>query len=84
MTYKVIDIEGVGESYAQKLTEAGVNTVDQLLERCVTPKGRKELAETTGTPPSPCREPRSKDGRGQQRKAPDSSRAQRYRTSENG
>ena len=23
MTYKVIDIEGVGESYAQKLTEAG-------------------------------------------------------------
>ena len=51
MTYKVIDIEGVGESYAQKLTEAGVNTVDQLLERCVTPKGRKELAETTGISP---------------------------------
>lgn len=51
MTYKVIDIEGVGEYYAQKLTEAGVNTVDQLLERCVTPKGRKELAETTGISP---------------------------------
>ena len=51
MTYKVIDIEGVGESYAQKLTEAGVNTVDQLLERCVTPTGRKDLAETTGSSP---------------------------------
>ncbi|MFG6381777.1 MAG: DUF4332 domain-containing protein [Muribaculum sp.] len=48
MTYKVIDIEGVGDAYAVKLNEAGIKTVDELLERCVTPKGRKDLAEATG------------------------------------
>ncbi len=48
MTYKVIDIEGVGDAYAVKLNEAGIKTVDDLLERCVTPKGRKDLAEATG------------------------------------
>ena len=48
MAYKVIDIEGVGEAYARKLEEAGVTTTDQLLERAATPKGRAELAETTG------------------------------------
>ncbi len=47
MTYKIIDIEGVGEVYAQKLTAQGINTVDQLLERGATPKGRKEIAEAT-------------------------------------
>ena len=48
MTYKIIDIEGVGDAYAVKLNEAGIKTVDDLLERCITPKGRKELAEATG------------------------------------
>lgn len=48
MTYKVIDIEGVGDAYAVKLNEAGIKTVDELLERCVTPKGRKDLAEAIG------------------------------------
>src|SRR5262245_50693378 len=44
----IIDIEGVGEVYAKKLTEAGIKTVEQLLERGATPKGRDELAEKTG------------------------------------
>lgn len=48
MAYKIIDIEGVGDVYAQKLIEAGINTVDELLDRCASPKGRKELAEATG------------------------------------
>ncbi len=48
MKYKVIDIEGVGEVYAEKLIAAGIQTVDQLLEKCAEPKGRKELAEATG------------------------------------
>ena len=48
MTYKIIDTEGVGDAYAVKLNEAGIKTVDDLLERCITPKGRKELAEATG------------------------------------
>ena len=48
MAYKIIDIEGVGEAYAEKLIAAGIEKVDQLLDRCAAPKGRKELAEATG------------------------------------
>ena len=48
MAYKIIDIEGVGEVYDEKLIEAGIVKVDQLLERCADPKGRQELAEQTG------------------------------------
>jgi predicted flap endonuclease-1-like 5' DNA nuclease len=44
----VIDIEGVGEIYAEKLREGGVATTDALLEHGATPHGRKELAEKTG------------------------------------
>ncbi len=48
MTYKIIDIEGVGEVYAEKLIAAGINKVEELLDKCAAPKGRKELAEQTG------------------------------------
>ncbi len=47
MAYKIIDIEGVGDVYAEKLQAAGIITVDDLLDRCATPKGRKELEEAT-------------------------------------
>lgn len=47
MAYKVIDIEGVGSVYAEKLTAAGVVTVAQLLDKCAAPAGRKALAEAT-------------------------------------
>ena len=50
MAYKIIDIEGVGDAYAEKLIAAGIEKVDQLLDLCATPKGRKELAGTTGIP----------------------------------
>ena len=48
MAYKIIDIQGIGPVYAEKLTAAGVTTVAELLEKGKTPKGRKELEETTG------------------------------------
>lgn len=48
MAYKVIDIEGVGAAYAEKLIAAGINKVDELLVKCATPAGRKALAEETG------------------------------------
>ena len=48
MDYKIIDIEGVGDVYAEKLTAAGINKVSDLLDKCAAPKGRKELAEATG------------------------------------
>ncbi|MDD6254321.1 MAG: DUF4332 domain-containing protein [Candidatus Cryptobacteroides sp.] len=48
MAYKIIDLEGIGPVYAEKLVAAGVVTADDLLEKCAAPKGRKELAEATG------------------------------------
>ena len=48
MTYKIIDIQGVGPVYAEKLIAAGVETVDQLLAKGKTPKGRQEIEAATG------------------------------------
>ena len=48
MTYKVVDIEGVGATYAEKLAAAGINKVEELLAKCAAPAGRKVLAEETG------------------------------------
>ena len=48
MTYKIIDIEGIGPVYGEKLKAAGINTDGDLLEKCCKPAGRKELAEATG------------------------------------
>jgi predicted flap endonuclease-1-like 5' DNA nuclease len=47
MNYKIIDIEGIGAVYAEKLKAAGIDTAGQLLEKGATPKGRKELEEAT-------------------------------------
>jgi predicted flap endonuclease-1-like 5' DNA nuclease len=44
---KLLDIEGIGPVYAEKLQGAGVQTVEALLERGSTPQGREELAEAT-------------------------------------
>ena len=44
----VIQIEGVGAAYAEKLIAAGIRTTDALLEAGATPKGRKSLEEKTG------------------------------------
>ena len=48
MAYNVETIEGVGAVYGEKLNAAGVKTTENLLAKCATPKGRKELAEETG------------------------------------
>ena len=48
MAYKIIDIEGIGEVYAEKLTAAGIKTTDDLLEKGASKKGRQDLAEETG------------------------------------
>lgn len=48
MDYKIIDIEGIGPKYAEKLQAVGINTSADLLEKGKTVKGRKELAESTG------------------------------------
>ena len=48
MDYKIIDIQGIGPVYAEKLVAAGIETVDQLLEKGKDAKGRKALEEVTG------------------------------------
>jgi predicted flap endonuclease-1-like 5' DNA nuclease len=45
---KIVDVEGIGTKYADKLIKAGVSTTDALLKVGASPKGRKELAEKTG------------------------------------
>ncbi|MDE7460836.1 MAG: DUF4332 domain-containing protein [Paramuribaculum sp.] len=48
MAYKIIEIEGIGGVYAEKLETAGIKSTDDLLEKAATPKQRKALAEETG------------------------------------
>ncbi|MBN2390642.1 MAG: DUF4332 domain-containing protein [Anaerolineae bacterium] len=45
---KLQTIEGIGGAYAEKLEQAGVASLEVLLEQGKTPKGRADLAEKTG------------------------------------
>ena len=48
MTYKIVDVEGIGPVYAEKLVAAGIDNTEKLLEKCSKPAGRKALEEETG------------------------------------
>ena len=45
---KIVEIEGIGPVYAEKLKAIGINTVEGLLKAGATPKGREDIAEQTG------------------------------------
>ena len=45
---KLIDIEGIGQTYEVKLKAAGIGSIETLLKAGATPKSRKELAEKSG------------------------------------
>ena len=45
---RIIDIEGIGPAFAKKLSSAGIKSVEALLKRGATPKGREEVAKKTG------------------------------------
>lgn len=45
---KLIDIEGIGPVYAQKLEAAGVGSVEALLQQGANPAGRKKIEDATG------------------------------------
>lgn len=45
---KIIDIEGIGPVYAEKLQAIGIRTVEALLKAGATPKGREEIAKQSG------------------------------------
>ncbi len=48
MTLTIKDIEGIGPSYKEKLTAAGIRTSDDLLKAGRTGKGRADLSKRTG------------------------------------
>jgi len=52
MPYKVIDIEGIGPTYAGKLNELGIFSTTDLLKAGASKKDRTEIAEKTGIPES--------------------------------
>jgi len=45
---KLSEIEGIGEAYSVKLEEAGITSLEKLLEMGSEKKGRKEIAEKSG------------------------------------
>jgi len=47
-SYKITEIEGVGDVYAQKLGAVNIKTVGALLKKGSTKKGRQEIAAATG------------------------------------
>jgi ribosomal protein L35AE/L33A len=51
VTSKIIEIEGIGPKYAEKLHSNNIYTTSELLEAGATPAMRKELADKTGISP---------------------------------
>ncbi len=45
---KIVEIEGIGPVYADKLTKIGVITVENLLEKGADKGGRKQMAADSG------------------------------------
>lgn len=48
MAYSVSEIEGIGPAIGKTLKAAGIDTTDELLERCSSKKGRGAVARETG------------------------------------
>ncbi len=48
---KLDEIEGIGASYAQALKNAGIDTIEELLDLGGTPAGRDTIAERCGLSP---------------------------------
>lgn len=47
-SYKITEIEGIGEVYAKKFDSVNIKTIAALLEKGCTRKGRQDLAAATG------------------------------------
>lgn len=45
---KIVDGQGIGPAYAEKLSKAGVRTTGTLLKKGASPEGRQELAQASG------------------------------------
>lgn len=49
---KLSDIEGIGPAIEEKFKKAGISTVEGLLQKGASAKGRKEIGEATGIDPA--------------------------------
>lgn len=45
---RIIEIEGIGPAYKERLIEVGVRSTSRLLQVGATRRGRKDLSENTG------------------------------------
>lgn len=52
MPYKIIDIEGIGETYGARLNKEGIMTTTDLLKAGGTKQGREKIAAATHLPES--------------------------------
>ena len=48
MSYKIQDIEGIGPSFAERLSVAKITTTNDLLKHCCDAKGRATVSAQTG------------------------------------
>ena len=48
MSKTIDEIEGIGPAFKQKLNDAGIKTVEALLEKGCTKEGRKTICDSTG------------------------------------
>ena len=48
----LVNIEGIGEQYAEKLAQAKIGTTQSLLKRAATRKGRREVSKESGVSPA--------------------------------
>lgn len=47
MSYPIVDVEGIGPKYAEKLKTAGLSSTEHFLEKCGDKKGRVAVAGET-------------------------------------
>jgi Domain of unknown function (DUF4332) len=52
MTYNIKQIEGIGETYGERLAILGINTTAELLEMGATKSGRQQIAKSADIPES--------------------------------
>lgn len=45
---RLTEIEGIGENFARKLQDAGIQSTQALLDKGCSTRGRRELAQNTG------------------------------------
>ena len=48
----LVNIEGIGEQYAEKLAQAKIGTTQSQLKRAATRKGRREVSKESGVSPA--------------------------------